>query len=46
MQFDLFVNFLEVKQGFFIKIDIRMMLITLTKKMIIHNYNFYRKTLI
>jgi len=41
-----FVKFLEAKQGCFIKIDTRIMSITLTKKIIIHNYNFYGKTLI
>jgi len=41
-----FIKFLEAEQRFFIKIDTRIMSITLTKKTIlIHNFNFWWKIL-
>jgi len=47
MQLDSFVKFFEADQEFFIKIDIMIMLITLTKQIIlIHSFSFDEKTFI
>jgi len=47
IQFDIFVKFFEMGQVFFIKIEIRIMSVILTKQtIIIYNFNSDEKTLI